>query len=246
MVSRRKILIGFLIIVIILVAGWWMWDSQGLPITISGKLLEPVKINWLYPIETSQKLPFGITLNLVPNSEAGITQKVLISFIGKEIEAKGRIIFKEVGSSESNCEESQIGCLRKIKVILPNNIRVIEEENTEVIIATDKEEYEQGGIIKIKIFNYSNKTICFESCNTYYFQKKDGLWKDYLVKTCEINLITKCIDRLETREFEREFSGVDFSKGIYRIAIPIYIGCENREWPCEENKTIYSNEFIIK
>ena len=124
--------------------------------------------------------------------------------------------------------------------------RWVWSEQKQVIITTDKTEYEQGELVKITVKNNLDKTICFESCNTYFFQKKNWFWREYLRKKCEINFITECIDSFEIKEFKIKLFEVDFKKGDYRIAIPIYTGCQNKEFPCKENKTIYSNEFTIK
>lgn len=115
-----------------------------------------------------------------------------------------------------------------------------------VTITTDKIEYEQGEMVKITVRNNLNEIICFESCNAYYFQKKNWIWEEYLRKECEVSFITECIDSSEVKEFEVELSEIDFEKGVYKIAVPIYIDCQNKEWPCEEIKTIYSNKFTIK
>ena len=115
-----------------------------------------------------------------------------------------------------------------------------------VTITTDKTEYEQGEMVKIGVNNNSGENVCFESCNTYYFQKKNVIWKEYLTKRCEVNFITKCIDHSEVEEFKGRLSEVDFKEGVYKIAVPIYTDCQNEEFPCKENKTIYSNEFTIK
>ncbi len=113
-------------------------------------------------------------------------------------------------------------------------------------VVLDKMEYEQGETVKATVKNNLNEAVCFESRNTYYFQKKNWTWEEYLIKRCEVSFITECINPLETKEFKGEFSKVDFEKGAYRIAAPVYIGCQNEEYPCEEVKTIYSNEFTIK
>ena len=123
---------------------------------------------------------------------------------------------------------------------------VQEQEIEEVIITTDKMEYEQGETIQITVKNGLSENVCFESCNTYFFQKKNVVWKEYLTKRCEVNFITECIGYPKIKEFEGILSEVNFEKGVYRIAFPIYTGCQNKEFPCEENKTIYSNEFTIK
>jgi len=122
----------------------------------------------------------------------------------------------------------------------------VNKKSKDVTITTDKTEYEQGDAIRLSIKNNSGENVCFESCNTYYFQKKNVIWKEYLTKRCEVNFITKCIDHSEVEEFKGRLSEVDFKEGVYKIAVPIYTDCQNEEFPCKENKTIYSNEFTIK
>jgi len=116
----------------------------------------------------------------------------------------------------------------------------------EITIMTDKTEYEQGEIVKITVRNSLNEAVCFESCNTYYFQKKNWTWEEYLAKKCEVDFIKECIDFSKNKEFEIEFFKTDFEKGTYRIAVPIYTACQNKEFPCEKKEIIYSDEFTIK
>ena len=147
-----------------------------------------------------------------------------------------------------------IGVVLAVGMLLWNNLLTITPALTksavpieqQVTITTDKTEYEQGEVIKLSVRNNLDESICFESCNTYCFQKKNVVWREYLMKMCEVNFITECINSSEIKEFKIKLSEVDFEKGVYKIAVPIYKGCQNKEFPCEESKRIYSNEFTIK
>lgn len=50
-----------------------------------------------------------------------------------------------------------------------------------ITILTDKAEYNKDDILKIKIRNNLDKTICFSSCFPYYIEEKNGErgWKSY-------------------------------------------------------------------
>lgn len=124
--KNKKLWIGILVVVIVLVSGLWIWGNQ---VTVSGKLRGPMKISSFFYIETSQKLPLKTSPNIIPNPEKGITKEVLMSYVGKEIKVGGKVVSREIGKRGKNCEMSQIGCLRKVKVILPEEIKILEDKD---------------------------------------------------------------------------------------------------------------------
>ena len=113
-----------------------------------------------------------------------------------------------------------------------------------VLIQTDKTEYQPGDILKVKIKNDFRKNISFSSCYPYYLEKKNENWAGYKY--------TKCQDLGENWYYvepnkEKAFEIVlpEVSDGLHRLAIPICIGCKDKE-SFREDKRFYSNEFWIK
>lgn len=120
-----------------------------------------------------------------------------------------------------------------------------------VIITTDKTEYEQGEIIKITVKNNLDKSICFESCNSYHIEKKNSDWEWTIFLLCEENFISECIKSQEIKTFEQETTGYESALGpdnFYRVAVPICIDCEylKNNYQYRIDETIYSKEFTIK
>ena len=152
---------------------------------------------------------------------------------GKIVEIKG-YVYKKTCKPNMQC-----GSEKEMKHI--ESIRIIRG----ITAQTDKTEYKQEDVIKLAIENSLDKNVCFELCNTYYFQKKSANWTGLATTTCEAIAIAECIDRSGVKEFEIKLSGIDFEKGTYRIAVPVYLGCKDKKFPCKDNKTIYSNEFRI-
>jgi hypothetical protein len=127
--------------------------------------------------------------------------------------------------------------------------RYIPKNSSKQIVITDKKEYYKGEIIRISIENNLEKPICFGSCNTYYFEKKDSGWVDYNKKVCESNIVKYCLNIGETRYFEYQIlnDSYELEGGIYRVLIPICIDCSTRSLNLFRLDTIvYSDEFIIK
>jgi len=115
-----------------------------------------------------------------------------------------------------------------------------------VNVITDKNEYELGGILKIKIENNSRKTICFSSCYPYLFERKNGEWEGYHYIKCLSEDIAKiCISPKDIKAFELSVPLFPIKEGSHRLAIPACIGCDRNE-RFEENQKFYSNDFIIK
>ena len=133
------------------------------------------------------------------------------------------------------------GIVLLIVVIL---IGINTSPKSQVNIITDKQEYQIGTPLKVKIVNNDGKKICFSSCYPYYFEKKNEKWEDYQYENCpDSNLVEKCIAPKEVRAFELVIPQLD--KGIHRLAIPACIDCSLKE-KFKEDKKFYSNDFIIK
>ena len=114
----------------------------------------------------------------------------------------------------------------------------------EAKIVTDKKEYKTSDALKVKIKNNLKASICFSSCFSYYFEKKDEIWERYQYVDClDKNLAEKCADSRQTKAFELNIPLIE--KGIYRLAIPICVGCNFRDKFREDN-WFYSNEFVVK
>jgi hypothetical protein len=122
----------------------------------------------------------------------------------------------------------------------------------EINIFTDKTEYEYvnepEGVIKLTVKNNLDKSICFESCNTYYLLKRrNSDWEEVDKKLCEFNSIKECIQPSETKTFE--YIRTWKEEGIYKFAIPIFFKEEIKNFSSKYNEIVkiaYSNEFKIK
>ncbi len=224
MSSKKKFFIGILVAGIVLNIRVWVYGSQNIQDSkgICGPKAAGLNYSGLYcdkSCKTDNDCKFTCGCGAINKNEICRDEGVIYDCV----------------DCEAICEEGK--CIEGKELL-----------GEEVVITTDKTEYEQGEMVEITVKNNLDKTICFESCNTYFFQKKNWFWfwKEYLRKRCEVNFIAECIDSFEIKEFEIGLFEVDFEKGIYRIAIPIYTGCQNEKFPCKESETIYSNEFTIK
>ena len=117
-------------------------------------------------------------------------------------------------------------------------------EKGEVLIITDKTEYEAGGNLKVKIKNNFSKQICFSSCYPYLLEKKNEKWESYKYVECQkFNGNGHCLKAGQLKAFELTLPKV--SEGLHRLAIPICIGCKSEDI-FREDKRFYSNEFTVK
>ena len=117
-------------------------------------------------------------------------------------------------------------------------------EKGEILIATDKTEYEAGETLKVKIENKFQKQICFSTCYPYFLENKNENWKSYEYTEChEFNGNGHCIKAGDLKAFELTLP--QNVKGSHRLAIPICIGCQSEDI-FQEDKRFYSNEFTIK
>lgn len=127
---------------------------------------------------------------------------------------------------------------------------------TEVVITTDKREYEQGEIVKIAVRNNLNEMIYLVSCDSYYPEmKQNGAWRRTFRKECDSILIEdeinseeiKILQECETGPEEEPFLPWKFYPAAYRVVLRYYLGCIDKDPShCLNYKIIYSNEFRIK
>jgi len=135
--------------------------------------------------------------------------------------------------------------LNQYELIRPHKITI-----EQVTITTDKTEYEQGETVKITVKNETDDSICFESCNPYYLEKKNGEWKSdpETTKLCIITTIGECIKPGENKVFEFKTAWESYKKelGTYRVITRLCVNCKDLEDFIKNSETIYSNEFTIK
>jgi len=111
-------------------------------------------------------------------------------------------------------------------------------------ITTDKTEYQPGENLKVKIKNNFGENICFSVCYPYYLDRKNENWESYKYVECrDFNGNGHCIEAKKEKAFELTLPQVP--DGLHRLAIPICIGCKDKD-TFKENKRFYSNEFTIK
>ena len=114
----------------------------------------------------------------------------------------------------------------------------------EILIKTDKTEYESGGILKVKIKNNFREQICFSSCYPYLLESKNENWESYKYAECQkLDGNGHCMKAGELKAFELTLPQI--SDGSHRLAIPVCVGCKS-EGTFQENQRFYSNEFSIK
>lgn len=120
------------------------------------------------------------------------------------------------------------------------------KEGKEEIISviTDKEEYNSGDSLKVKIANNTEERFCFSSCHPYYIEKRDGEWVSYKYEDCpEEDKVDSCVDPKEIKAFELTIPPLE--KGAHRLMIQACAGCSSNELFTKE-KELFSNQFIIK
>ena len=114
----------------------------------------------------------------------------------------------------------------------------------EILIKTDKTEYEPGGILKVKIKNNFPEQICFSSCYPYLLESKNENWESYKYAECQkFDGNGHCIKAGDLKAFELTLP--EDIRGIHRLVIPVCLGCKIED-PFKEYTRFYSNEFIIK
>lgn len=114
----------------------------------------------------------------------------------------------------------------------------------EILIITNKTEYETGEILRVKIQNKFWENICFSSCYPYYLEHKNKIWESYKYVGCyRFNGNGFCVSAQKEKFFELTLPEVP--TGLHRLAISVCIGCKSED-TFREDKRFYSNQFIIK
>ena len=113
-----------------------------------------------------------------------------------------------------------------------------------IMVVTDKEKYQIGEDLKVRIENQLEELVCFSSCYPYYIQKKDGNWKNYRYVDCpKEDVIEKCVEPNQVKAFELTLPPV--KQGLHRLAISACVGCYfNGKF--RETQKSFSNPFIVK
>ncbi len=113
-----------------------------------------------------------------------------------------------------------------------------------ILIQTDKTEYQPGDTLKVKIKNNIGKNISFSSCYPYYLERKNEKWESYKYTEChELNGNGHYIAPKQEKTFEIILP--ETLDGLHRLAIPVCIDCKNNDF-FRDDKRFYSNEFTIK
>jgi len=113
-----------------------------------------------------------------------------------------------------------------------------------IVVVTDKEKYQIGEDLKVKIENQLEESVCFSSCYPYYIQKKNDGWESYRYIDCpKEDVIEKCVEPNQVKAFELTLPSV--GQGLHRLAISACVGCYFNEKFRESQKS-YSNSFIVK
>lgn len=255
MTTKTKILIGILIVIVLVGSGWWIWNVELKKINCSeitsvhwGKLCAGQEVVAVGVLECySEQAPKGGVhyLKFENGTELKFFDKIpdCEKYQHQKIEVMGDLY--------------KCGGLNQCAGIGLRNIKSVSPIPGKVAVTTDKSEYKEGEVMKIKVENNSNENICFGSCNSYYLGKKTwvGAWKNFDME-CFVNFITNCIEPGQIKIFEEAINkSTEFAKGkgVYRVTAPIWWnGCESLEKEghkyinCKAVTEIHSDEFKLK
>lgn len=112
-----KKIIFFIILVVAIAVVFWFLFYQKRSIVISGILVHQTQKAEFFQINNQR---------IVANPELGITRDLLITYANKKIEVTGTNAYIKEGVSGPGCEKAQTGCERKVRVILPKSIKIVE------------------------------------------------------------------------------------------------------------------------
>ncbi len=123
------------------------------------------------------------------------------------------------------------------------------ERIEEVIITTDKTEYEQGEIVKITVFNQKPTTVFYEICEEGSFileEYVDENWQKFsesVFPAIECESTPESLAKLEPKESftDKSLEVEELYPGKYRVKFTYYL---KRDF--SNPKFSYSNEFKIK
>jgi len=246
---------------------------------------------WLYPVKEKEKLTDRFYLyssdtfsGVSPIAVSGELSLMESSFITVYTE-DNQDLFEEIKNKTKAIEKpipvTIKGVIKPSELCTQNApcryglfiaVQNISYESTtktdrEVIITTDKTEYEREEMIKITLENNLNESIysygLFQfGCGALYLQKEDlsGDWKDVDTFICPVPMLPSVIEYKAGEKKSYYFNQkIDYEQkvlakpGRYRFKFIYYIKCESQGsdnsliiCPSQNKKTIYSNEFIIK
>lgn len=148
-----------------------------------------------------------------------------------------------------NFDKSLIIGLMLIVLIILGGIWLKKPGSKSVEIITDRQEYDNGGSLRLRIRNLLAANVCFSSCYPYYLEWKadadnSGNWDVYSYQSCPYNdQIKECIGPGATKAFGISLPLV--KEGVHRFLIPTCQNCEQGE-AFQESGRFYSNEFEVK
>jgi len=265
--SKIKILVGILVVGIVLVGGWWIWSFVHPEFCLIDADCRYEKwdracINkyafflkdFEYQINPPPPLSFE-SFYIEKNMPCRCIDKKCIGDIGilckkacedwKAIDCTSRPVpTSEAESVGITAREAffQMNCEKKI------NCKCLEKQ---VIITTDKTEYEQGETVKITVFNGLTEDIFVIDSEYPYSGRlerktKTGEWEKVELLATETKLMSKLLKPGEKHIYSWNQiigNGSIAEPGIYRMGIWIGGG---KKFMVKFKDIIYSNEFIIK
>jgi hypothetical protein len=133
-----------------------------------------------------------------------------------------------------------------VGIVLYSNLELSNRASAEILKAlTEKQDYSKTEELKVGIENKEGKVICFSSCYPYVIQTKNNSWDTYSYSECDKENITEiCISPNQSKAFAIPLNEISLKSSIYRLAIPVCLGCAIGE-KFRVDKIIYSNEFEI-
>lgn len=248
---NKKLLIGILIIGIVIVSGWWVWNHYRTPICfvlewqIAGKI---ERANYCNADEDC------ITVNFSCPFGCG-------SYVNRNIDTSS--IEERINSYNELCGT----CIEKCAILLGspvciNNKCALRQSTPAVTITTDKTKYKRGETVKITIKNNSTKAIMPSNILGYGIERfEEGNWIDIPTTSCHCPGV-KCelapVSDLQPGEVSEikwhQGEGIcgeekptrQAPAGKYRAVIKYKTIIYNGEISYSKNEEIsYSNEFTI-
>jgi hypothetical protein len=113
-------------------------------------------------------------------------------------------------------------------------------------VSTDKQEYGQNEKSIIVIENVSEKKACFSSCYPFFVQKQESTWRSYEYETCpKENIAEVCINPYGKKAFEVILEDQGILAGNYRFIVSACTKCNVGD-RFETSEVFFSNEFKVK
>lgn len=114
---------------------------------------------------------------------------------------------------------------------------------TELLVATDKKEYEAGSVLKVKLDNKMRQSACFSICYPYLLEHKNDGWASYDYSECRrFNGNGYCLRPGDLRTYELTLPAA--ISGLHRLALPTCLGCNDSNGFTEHIR-FYSNNFSV-